>query len=434
MVDRAIGGRRPYSGDSGNDGNNDGNNSDSGAGRSSGAGQRNGAGDDASPLPPETGTEVVDEPVIPAGSLYEQIPEVAQAEDEHLPFGALGRPVSRHAAFYRGFVTTIGVLVALLLAVTIREAASVLELLLIAAFLAVGLNPIIEFAIRRGIPRGWVVLLLSLVLVAALTAVVIVVGGALRTQIQNLIDDLPQLIKDLRRHKSIAHLDDKYHILSSIQEKIKNPEFVTDYFGGVFKVGVSVLSGAATALIVAVLTLYFLSNLPSLKVALYSLAPASRRERVGQLGDEILRRVGRYVIGAFLVAVLAGTVSLLFLVSVGLAQYALPLALLVALLDVVPLVGSILGAATVCVVCLANSLSIGIAAVVFYLIYETLEGYVVYPRVMRSSVDVPEYVTIIAVLLGGTIGGIVGALLALPLGAAILLLVREVWVRRQDTS
>ncbi len=69
---------------------------------------------------------------------------------------------------------------------------------------------------------------------------------------------------------------------------------------------------------------------------------------------------------------------------------------------------------------------------IFYTLYETLEGYVIYPRVMRSSVDVPEYATVIAVLAGGTLGGVVGALLALPIAAALLLLVREVWVLRQD--
>jgi predicted PurR-regulated permease PerM len=140
------------------------------------------------------------------------------------------------------------------------------------------------------------------------------------------------------------------------------------------------------------------------------------------------------VIGAFLVALLAGTVTTLFLVSVGLSQYALALALAVALLDLIPLVGAITGAAIVCVVCLADSLAVGVAALIFYLIYETLEGYVIYPRVMRSSVDVPEYVTIVAVLLGGAVAGIVGALLALPMAAAILLIGREVWVRRQDTA
>jgi predicted PurR-regulated permease PerM len=100
----------------------------------------------------------------------------------------------------------------------------------------------------------------------------------------------------------------------------------------------------------------------------------------------------------------------------------------------VPLVGSLLGAGIVTIVGVANSLPIGIACVCFYLVYETLEGYVIYPRVMRSSVDVPEYVTIVAVLLGGSVAGVVGALLALPIAAAGLLIVREVWVRRQSVT
>ncbi|MGH8861895.1 MAG: AI-2E family transporter [Jatrophihabitantaceae bacterium] len=365
------------------------------------------------------------------GSLYDPTPD--DTDDEN-PYGRLGRPVSRQSAFYRGFVTTAGVLVAVVFGLAVREAASVLVLLLIAAFLAVGLNPIVEFAIRRGIRRGWAVLGVALLVIGVLAAIVTVVGGVLRNQVVTLINDLPSLIEDLRHHKTIAHLDSKYHILSTIEQKVKNPDFLTDSFGGVFNVGLSVLTGVATTVIVFVLTLYFLAALPTLKRALYSLAPATRRERVVQLGDEILRRVGRYVIGAFLVALLAGTVSLIFLLSVGLAQYALPLAVMVALLDLVPLVGAITGATIVSIVGLANSLPIGLACIVFYLIYETLEGYVIYPRVMRSSVDVPEYVTIIAILVGGTLGGIIGALLALPIAAAMLLIIREVWVRRQDVS
>lgn len=365
------------------------------------------------------------------GSLYGPVPTSATDED---PYGRLGRPISRQSPFYRGFIGALGVLVAVAVGYAVREMSSVIVLVLIAGFLAVGLNPLVEFAIRRGIRRGWAVLAVALLIAAFLAGVVVVVGGVLRDQITTLINDAPKLLNDLRRHKTIAHLDAKYHIISSLEHKLKNPDFVTDTFGGVFNVGLSVLDGVVTTVLVIILTLYFLAGLPTLKRALYSLAPSSRRERVGQLGDEILRRVGRYVIGAFMVALLAGTVSLLFLLSVGLAQYALPLALLVALLDLIPLVGSITGAAIVSIVGLANSLSIGIACIVFYVIYETLEGYVIYPRVMRSSVDVPEYVTIIAVLAGGALGGIVGALLALPIAAAGLLVVREVWVRRQDVS
>lgn len=364
------------------------------------------------------------------GSLFETV-EPDRAETA---FGRLGPPVSRQGALYRGFFATVGVLLAVLLGFVVREAASTLELVLIAAFLAVGLNPIVEYGIRRGVKRGWAVLAVAVLILGIATALVIVIGGVLRNQITTLIDDAPKLLNDLRKHKSIAHLDHKYHVISSLEDKLQSPDFAENTFGGVFNVGLSVLQGVLNTVVVFILTLYFLAALPVVKRTLYTLAPASRRERVGQLGDEILRRVGRYVVGAGAVALLAGTVSLIFLFSIGLGQYALPLAMLVALLDLVPLVGSILGASIVSIVGLANSLPLGIACVIFYLIYETLEAYVIYPRVMRSSVDVPEYVTVIAVLLGGAVAGIVGALLALPIAAGTLLLIREVWVRRQDQS
>jgi predicted PurR-regulated permease PerM len=386
--------------------------------------------DPAGPAPHIT-AQTTGELLVERGSLYEPAPE---SSDEENPYGRLGRPVSRQSPFYKGFTGAFGVLLALALGFALREISSILVLLLIAFFLAVGLNPLVELAIRRGVKRGWAVLCVALLVLGFLTGIVVVVGGVLRNQVVTLVNDAPKLLNDLRRHKTIAHLDSKYHILSSLEAKLKKPDFLTDTFGGVFNVGLTVLDAVANTVLVFILTLYFLAALPTLKRALFSLAPATRRDRVGQLGDEILRRVGRYVIGAFSVAMLAGTVSLVFLLSVGLTQYALPLALLVAILDLVPLVGAITGASLVSIVGLANSLPIGLACIIFYLIYETLEGYVIYPRVMRSSVDVPEYVTIIAVLVGGALGGIVGALLALPIAAAMLLIVREVWVRRQDVS
>ena len=365
-----------------------------------------------------------------AGSLFEP----SSRSDDENPYGTPGKPVSRNSAIYRGFWMTIGVALAVALVLAVNEASSVLLLILVSAFLAVGLNPIVEFLIRRNVKRGWAVLVVAALMLGIIAVVITVFVGVLRDQITSFIDDAPHLLQDLKKHKTIAHLDDKYHVITDLQHKLEDPNLAQKTFGGIYNVGLGVFRALASTVIVIVLTLYFLASLPQLKRALFSLAPASRRERVNQLGDEILRRVGRYVIGAFLVALLAGTVTTLFLVSVGLGQYALPLALAVALLDLIPLVGAISGAAIVCVVCLADSLGVGLAALIFYLVYETLEGYVIYPRVMRSSVDVPEYVTIVAVLLGGTVAGIVGALLALPMAAAILLIGREVWVRRQDTA
>ena len=364
------------------------------------------------------------------GSLFEYVRD----PDDENRYGRPGPPLSRNAPFYRGFWATVGVLLAVGFALAAHEASDAITLVLISGFLAVGLNPIVELLISRGLARGWAVLVVALILLAVVTVVVLVLISVLRNQILSLIDDAPHLLNDLKKHKSIARLDQKYHIISSLESKIEDPNFAQKTFGGLFNVGLSVFKVLGETVVVFVLTMYFLAALPQLKRGVYSLAPASRRERVGQLGDEILRRVGRYVIGAFMVALLAGTVSAIFLLIVGLGEYALPLAVMVALLDLVPLVGSLLGASIVSIVALANSLPMGIACIIFYLIYETLEGYVIYPRVMRSSVDVPEYVTIVAVLVGGSVAGVLGALLALPLAAAGLLIVREVWIRRQNVA
>ncbi len=350
------------------------------------------------------------------------------------PLGQPGPPVSRHAPFLRGFVGGLGVLTALALALAVREAADALVLVLIAGFLAVGLDPLVGLLTRRGLPRGRSVATVAIGMVAILGAVVFVIAEALRTQVERLINDAPQLVDDLRRNRTVARLDAKYHVLRELQDKLTSANLGKTAIGGLFDVGISVINALTAVVVVAVLTVYFLAELPRIKGAIYSLAPASRRDRVSSLGDEMLRRVGGYVGGAAIVALIAGTVTAVLLLSVGLGEFALPLALAVALLDLVPLVGAIIGAGLVTLIGFATSLPVGITCAIVYLVYEPLEGYVIYPRMMRSSVQVPEYVTIVAVLVGGTIGGIIGALLALPLTAALLVLVREVWVRRQDTA
>ena len=184
--------------------------------------------------------------------------------------------------------------------------------------------------------------------------------------------------------------------------------------------------------IVIVLTLYFLASLKTTKAALYHLAPASRRDRVSRLGDRVVRSVGGYVSGAFIVAMCAGISSLIFLFVVGLSQYAVALAFVVALLDVIPMIGATIGAVIVTAIAFADDLKIGIACAIFYIVYQQVENYVIYPRVMSKSVDVPGAVTVIAALIGAALLGVVGALLAIPTAASILMLTREVWVRRQD--
>jgi predicted PurR-regulated permease PerM len=142
--------------------------------------------------------------------------------------------------------------------------------------------------------------------------------------------------------------------------------------------------------------------------------------------------VGGYVSGAFVVATCAGLSSLIFLFVIGLGQYAVALAFVVALLDIIPMIGATLGAVVVSAIAFAEDPKMGLFCVIFYVIYQQVENYVIYPRVMSRSVDVPGAVTVIAALVGAALLGVVGALLAIPTAAAILMLTREIVVKKQD--
>ncbi len=362
--------------------------------------------------------------------LFEELllhPDDAPDHDGDEPFGTPGDPISRRSPFYVGFVGTAGVLLALLVGLAVREASSVLLLVLVSMFLAVGLNPVVEWLIVRGFRRRWSVLLVTIALLVLVTLFVVALVPVARAQVTTLIANAPGLLDELQRNRSVQRLDGKYDVIGTVQERLQEGEFADQAFGSLFSVGLAVLSALVNAFLVFVLTLYFLSALPSIKRAGYSMVPESRRTRVTYLGDEILRGVGGYVAGAFLVALSAGVSSFIFLEIVGLREYAVALALLVAIFDFIPLIGATIGATIVSIIGFANSPGIGIACVIFFICYQQVENYLLYPRIMASSVNVPGVVTVVAVLIGGSLMGVVGAMLAIPTAAAVLLLVREVW-------
>ena len=348
-------------------------------------------------------------------------------------FGEPGPPLSKRSPFVIGFFGGLGFFLAWWLGGQIVSIGSVLVLVVVALFLAAGLNPAVEFFERRGMRRPWAVLTVIVVVLAALTLFVVAFVPVITDQVTSISQNAPDWVDALQKNRKIQNLDAQYHVLDKTKAYVSKGDFAGNLFGGVLGVGLAVLGALANAFIVVVLTLYFLSSLDKTKKAIYGLAPASRRDRVTKLGDRVLAGVGGYVSGAFIVAMCAGLTSLIFLFVVGLGQYAVALAFVVALLDVIPMIGATIGALIVCAIGFATDPKIGLACVVFYVIYQQLENYVIYPRVMARSVDVPGAVTVIAALVGAALLGVVGALLAIPTAAAILLLTREVFVRQQDT-
>jgi len=346
--------------------------------------------------------------------------------------GTPGVPFERHSPFYIGFFGGLGALLAFWLGTQLLAVSSALLLIVVALFLAAGLNPVVEFLIGRGMQRSWAVLSVIVGVLIALGLFVLAIVPVISDQVAALTRSAPGWLDQLQRNATVQDLDAKYDVIDRIRDYVEQGDYASSIFGGVLDVGLAVLSALANTFIVTVLMLYFLSSLEKTKHAIYRLAPRSRRDRVAKLGDRVIDSVGGYVSGAFVVATCAGISSVIFLFVVGLGEYAVALAFVVALLDVIPMIGATIGAVIVTAIGFATDVKIGIACAIFYLIYQQLENYVIYPRVMSRSVDIPGAVTVIAALLGASLLGVVGALLAIPTAAAILMITREVFIRRQD--
>jgi predicted PurR-regulated permease PerM len=357
----------------------------------------------------------------------------AQADEDN-PFGRPGRPLSRRSPFRIGFTAALGVALAYGLVNAVIAVRSVLILILISAFLAIGLNPAVEAFERRGMRRS---LAVGIVLVAVLLFFVgfgFAVVPPIIDQGTQFAHKAPDYVQQLQDNRQIASLDAKYHFLNRLKAYVDKPESLGGaVFGGVLGAGKVVLSAFFAAITVLTLTLYLMANLPDIKAAAYRMVPRSRRARVGLLTDEILERVGGYVAGNLIISLIAGSLTYVVLLILN-VPYALALGLLVAVTDLIPVVGATLGAIVVTLVGFFVSVRTGLIAAAYYATYQQVENYVLYPRIMKRSVDVSPVVTVIAVLIGGSLLGVLGALLAIPVAAAVQLVLQEVATPRQDEA
>ena len=345
------------------------------------------------------------------------------------PYGVPGRPL-RHNAFLTGFLGGLGLVLAYATFLAVRNAAGVLVLIFVALFLAIGLNPAVVRLRRWGVPRAAAVTIVALTVVSLLCGGLAALVPPVVGEVGQFIDQVPNYIESLQRNEVVKDLTERFNLVERAQG-MANPSTVSRALGGVFG-GVSLIFGTAfRVLTVLVLTIYFMAAFDRMKAAAYQLVPASRRERTRLLGDEILAKVGAYMVGALSIAVLAGLSTFVFAAIVGLA-YPLALAVVVAVCDLIPQIGATIGAIAVTIVGLAHSLTIGIVTLAFFIVYQQLENYLIYPNVMRRSVKVSDVAAIVAALLGVALLGVVGALVAIPAVAAIQLILREVVLPRMQ--
>lgn len=351
--------------------------------------------------------------------------------------GASGAPLNLQHPFYFGFLAATGALVAITLLRALQSAGAVFILLIISLFLAMGLNPAVVALEKRIRNRAIAVagVVLAVLIVVALAALVVI--PPVFNQVNELIAGAPQLIDSLRGNPTFLRLDDEYGIIKTLEERIQSlsadGKLLTGAFGGVLGVSKTVLSGAFSALTVTVLTLYFLSSLPSVTRIFYRLVPASRRERVSKIGDVIVAQVGAFVGSQILIALFAA----IFVFFLGLAldlPYAAALGMLILFVALIPLVGHFIGGSIVALVALTQSPLKGLLALLLYTLYVQIENYLITPRIMKRTLAIPGLVTIVAALLGTSLLGLVGGVLAVPIAAAVLLIMNEVVFPKTDRS
>ena len=354
-----------------------------------------------------------------------------------LNFGALGEPINRSHPFYFGFTATLGVLTALVLMRALASVSQIFVLILIALFLATGLNPAVEALRRRNLSRTWSVAIIFTLVILFVIFFALVVIPPVVSQGTQLINKAPQLLNDLTNNSAIHKLNNHYGIVDTLQTRIKsmtsNGTLLINTFGGVIGVGKSVLSGFFSFLTVLVLTLYFISSLPQMVNLGLSLVPASRRERVGRLTEAIIGRFGSFVGSQIIIAMMASMFVLILSIILGLPS-PIAIAMIVLVCGLIPLIGHLIGVTIVTIIALTQSVLLALLAFSAYVIYIQIENYFVTPRIMKKTMSVPGAVTIISALIGSSLLGLIGGLLAVPVAAAIILILDEVIIPRAETS
>jgi predicted PurR-regulated permease PerM len=352
-------------------------------------------------------------------------------------FGTAGAPIDRRHPFYFGFVATLGALTAFVLMRALASASQVFVLILVALFLATGLNPAVEAIRRRGVSRTTAV---SIIFTSVIFLVILfgaLVVPPLVTQGTQLIESAPALLNQLKDNATIASINTQYGVIDSLQNKLSevtsDGTLLFSAFGGVIGVGKSVLSGTFTALTILVLTLYFITSLPQAIDLGLKFVPVSRRPRVSLLTEAVIARVGAFVGSQILVSAMAASFMTLLALVLGLPS-PIAIGIIIFVCGLVPLIGHFIGSAIYTIIAFTQSISIGVIAFIGYVVYVQIENYILTPKIMKRSLNVPGAVTIISALIGTSLLGLVGGLLAVPIAASVILILEEVVFPRAEKS
>lgn len=350
---------------------------------------------------------------------------------------AAALPEFRVRAFRIGFTATLGVLLALMLGGIVGQLSTVILYVALALFLALGLDPVVSWMQRKGLPRWAAILIVVAVVIGIFVGLIATIVPIVITEGTRIVNDWDRIVEAVQDSSLLAWLDGLTggdtigQALAAVGDWLSDPANIGSLGGGILAVGAGIAGGFTGATIVLILTLYFLGTLRGMRRASARFVPASSRRAYIDVSGDITEAVGRYVIGQVTLGAVNGVLSLVYLSIIG-APAPILLAFVAFLCSLVPLVGTLTGAIIISLVCLTASPVTALAAAIYYLVYMQVEAYVLSPRIMSKAVAVPGALVVIAAVAGGTLGGVLGALVAIPVAASIIIILEKVVFPRQD--
>lgn len=343
-----------------------------------------------------------------------------------------------HSPFSVGFFITLGALVAIVLGLAVSNLSTVIIYVVFALFAALGLDPVVRMLERRKLSRTWAIVIVYVAFALVLVGVLMLIIPTVVRQIAQFVRDAPSLIRDFQSSDVYAWLSNTFgdsisDILTQVQQFLVNPGNIAAIGGGVLQIGVSIVTGISGLVIILVLSLYFLATLPSIKQTFNRLTPAYSRARVADLTEQITDSIGAYLMGMVILAFCNAVLAFVLYVALGL-PFPLLMAVVAFCITLIPLVGSVLFWVIGSTLALFSSPVSALIFAVIYLIYMQVEAYVLTPRVMNRAVSIPGSLVVIGALVGGTLLGLLGALVAIPVTASLLLIIKQVIIPRQDAK
>jgi predicted PurR-regulated permease PerM len=349
---------------------------------------------------------------------------------------AASEPLLRRSPFLFGYLIALGAIGAVATGYMLYGLRSIIFSVFLALFATVGLDPLIRWLQRRGMPRGWAIASVILIIVAVLVAIVWVVVPLIVQQISFLATAVPQEIAKLQAEGWFDTVDEASNgvagqVVTWISQQVQNPQTWATIGNGLVGFGLSVLNAVTTGFFIAILTIYFIASYDSTKQAAYRLVRRSNRDRFEGYAERILQNFGKYLSGMVVLAFCNAVFSLILLLATG-----VPGAFLIALaaffITLIPLIGTVLTTAVMSVLAFIHSPVSGVVVLVLMLVYMQVEAYILTPRVMGKAVQVPGSVVLISALAGSTLFGLPGALVAIPISAGIILIIKEVVMPRKE--